>query len=74
MQNKLLTCYDKVMLRKRSLVETVFDYMKNKFNLEYTWHRSPSNFPARILAKVLAYQFMKNKPKITPNFAQLQRH
>ncbi len=24
--------YDKIMLRKRSLVETVFDFMKNKFN------------------------------------------
>ena len=72
MKNKVMTWYDKVMLRKRSLIETVFDYMKNKFNLEHTRHRSPWNCLAHILATVIAYQFMKNKPKITPIFSELQ--
>lgn len=65
MKNKLIPIYDKIMLRKRSLVETVFDFMKNKFNLEHTRHRSPWNFLVHILATVLAYQFKENKPKIT---------
>lgn len=65
MQNKLMLIYDKIMLRKRSLVETVFDFIKNKFNLEHTRHRSHWNFLVHILATILAYQFKENKPKIT---------
>jgi len=67
MKNKLMPIYDKIMLRKRSLIETVFDYLKNKFNLEHTRHRSPLNFIIHILSTVLAYQFKKNKPAIKQN-------
>ena len=67
MKNKIMTTYDKIMLRKRSLIETVFDYLKNKFNLEHSRHRSPINFLVHILSTVLAYQFKKNKPAITKN-------
>ena len=35
--------YDKILLRKRSIIETVFDYLKNKLQLEHTRHRSPVN-------------------------------
>lgn len=68
MKNKLMPIYDKIMLRKRSLVETVFDYMKNKFNLEHSRHRSHWNFLVHILSTVLAYQFKSNKPRITRIF------
>jgi hypothetical protein len=40
----LITAHEKLMLRKRSLVKTAFDYLKNKFQLEHTRHRSPYNF------------------------------
>lgn len=59
MKNKLMDLQDKVMLRKRSLIETVFDYLKNKFNLEHSRHRSPINFLIHILSTVIAYQFLK---------------
>jgi len=49
MKNKLMEMQDKIMLRKRSLIETVFDYLKNKFNLQHTRHRSPINFLVHIL-------------------------
>lgn len=65
MKNKLMPIYDKIMLRKRSLIETVFDFMKNKFNLEHSRHRSHWNFLVHILSTVLAYQFKENKPKIS---------
>ncbi len=65
MKNKLMDMNDKIMLRKRSLIETVFDYLKNKFNLQHTRHRSPINFLIHILSTVIAYQFKTNKPSIS---------
>jgi hypothetical protein len=65
MKNKLMLTKDKIMLKKRSLIETVFDYLKNKFNLEHTRHRSMVNCFVHILATLLAYQFKKSKPKIS---------
>ncbi len=65
MKNKLMDLHDKIMLRKRSLIETVFDYLKNKFNLQHTRYRSPVNFLIHILSTVIAYQFKKNKLSIS---------
>lgn len=38
--NKLIDLNEKILLRKRNLIETVFDCLKNKMNLEHTRHRS----------------------------------
>lgn len=65
MKNKLMEISDKIMLRKRSLIETIFDYLKNKFNLNHTRHRSPINFMIHLCATLVAYQFKKNKPAIS---------
>lgn len=64
MKKKLMSVYDKVMLRKRSLIETVFDLLKNKFNLEHTRHRSPVNFIVHIISTLIAYCLRKSKPSI----------
>lgn len=40
MQNKLMIWKEKILLRKRGIIETVFDYLKNKLQLEHTRHRS----------------------------------
>jgi hypothetical protein len=65
MENKLMPLQDKMMLRKRSIVETVFDILKNKFNLVHTRHRSPLNFMVHIAATLVAYQPRKKKPSIS---------
>jgi hypothetical protein len=65
MKNQLMEMDDKLMLRKRSLVETVFDILKNKFNLVHTRHRSPINFAMHLAATLIAYQCRKNKPSIS---------
>ena len=44
MKNHLLELEDKMLLRKRSLIESVFNVLKNRMNLEHTRHRSPVNF------------------------------
>lgn len=43
MKNKLMDLNEKILLRKRSVIETVFDYLKNKMDIEHTRHRSAIN-------------------------------
>ncbi|WP_410521394.1 transposase [Candidatus Tisiphia endosymbiont of Parasteatoda lunata] len=62
MENKLMDLKEKILLRKRNLIETVFDYLKNKMNLEHTRHRSPINSFVHILSTLVAYSLKKNKP------------
>lgn len=65
MQNKLMSLKEKTLLKKRNIIETVFDYLKNKMNLEHTRHRSPINAFVHILSTLVAYTLKKNKPSIT---------
>jgi len=60
MKNYLLELEDKAMLRKRSLIESVFNILKNRMNLEHTRHRSPVNFLVHILACVTSYAITKS--------------
>ncbi len=66
MPNKLMILTEKLMLKKRNLIETVFDYLKNKMNLEHTRHRSPVNAFVHILSTLVAYSLKTNKPSINP--------
>ncbi len=67
MNNKLMSLYDKIMLRKRSLIETVFDYLKNTFNIEHSRHRSPCNAFVHIISVLIAYSIKNSKPNISAN-------
>ena len=62
MKNKLLTIYEKATLRKRFIIETVFDLLKNKLSLWHTRHRSPQNALIHMLACLVAYSLKPNKP------------
>jgi len=64
MKNKLMNLEEKLMLRKRNLIESVFDYLKNKMNLLHTRHRSPINALVHILSNLVAYSLKKNKPAL----------
>lgn len=61
MKNSLMPLYEKLFLRKRFLVETVFDTLKNTLNLSHTRHRSPTNACVNILAALIAYAYKTNK-------------
>lgn len=69
MQNKLMTLKEKILLKKRSLIETVFGYLKNTLNLEHTRHRSPINAFVHILSTLVNFAIKKHKPSINYNFA-----
>lgn len=55
---------DKILLRKRSLIETVNDQLKNISQIEHTRHRSPENFLINLLAGMAVYTHQTKKPSI----------
>ena len=55
---------EKILLRKRFLVETLFDVLKIHMNLSHTRHRSPTNACVNILSCLSAYQLKENKPSM----------
>jgi len=65
MKNKLLPIMDKIMLRGRSIIETINDQLKNQEQIEHTRHRSPKNFASNLLAGLIAYQLQPKKPSLT---------
>jgi len=64
MKNKLMTMRDKIYLKKRSLVETVIDLLKNICDLWHTRHRSVDNAFNNMLSALAAYSFFDHKPQI----------
>lgn len=64
MKNKLMSLIDKILLRKRSIIETVNDQLKNISQIEHTRHRSLFNFMSNVICGLIAYTFRDKKPKI----------
>ncbi len=63
MKNKLMPMWDKIMLRKRCIIETVNDLLKNKAQLGHSRHRSVHNFIMNLWGALTAYCFFDNKPE-----------
>lgn len=64
MKPKVMNMWDKIMLRKRFIIETVFDQLKNISQIEHTRHRSCVSFMVNLLAGLIAYSFKEKKPSI----------
>lgn len=64
MKNTLMELKDKILLRKRSVIETVNDELKNICQIEHSRHRSFENFVSNIIAALIAYSFFAKKPSI----------
>ncbi len=65
MRNYLLPILDKILLRKRFIIETIFGYIKENFNIRPSKHRSPVNFFATLFAALIAFQLKPLKPLIS---------
>ena len=65
MKNSLMSMNDKIMLRKRSVIETVNDELKNIGQLEQSRHRAFATFISNIIAGLIAYAFLPKKPSIS---------
>lgn len=64
MVNKLMPVLDKLLLKKRAVVESINDQLKNLCQIEHTRHRSPTNFLGNLFAGLIAYTFSPQKPSI----------
>jgi len=64
MKNVLMTMRDKILLRKRSVIETINDHLKNICHAEHSRHRSFGNFITNLVASLIAYSFQEKKPAI----------
>ena len=64
MKNKLMPLIDKLLLRKRSLIETINDQLKNICQIEHSRHRSVFNFMVNLFAGLVAYTHMEKKPRL----------
>ena len=64
MTNRLMPLVDKILLRKRSLIETVNNQLKNISQIEHTRHRSPTNFLVNLVAGLIQYTHQSKKPSL----------
>jgi hypothetical protein len=64
MKCRLMQWQEKILLRKRSLIETVNDTLKNVCQIEHSRHRSPINFLAHLVAGLVAYTRLPKKPSL----------
>lgn len=71
MKNKLMPLLDKLLLRKRALIESINDQLKNISQLEHSRHRSLANAMVNWVSALVAYSYQPKKPSI--NFTNNQR-
>ena len=64
MKAKLMPLADKLLLRKRFIIETINDQLKNISQIEHTRHRSPTNFAVNLIAGLIAFTLQPKKPSI----------
>lgn len=64
MKQKLVKIIDNILRRKRSLIETVNDQLKNISHIEHSRHRSIWNFLVNLFAGLIAYTYSPQKPSL----------
>jgi len=64
MKNVPMLLMDNILLRKRAIVETIIDQLKNISQIEHSRHRSPVNFLVNLLCGLIAYYRRPKKPSL----------
>ena len=64
MQNRLAVLEDKLLTRKRFVIGTIVDQLKNIPQIEHTRHRSPTDFIVNLIAGLIAYTWQPKKPSL----------
>ena len=70
MKNKLMPLYDKILLRKRSIIETINDQLKNISQTEHSRHRSIYGFILNLISGLVSYCRQEKKPSIKVNYVK----
>ncbi len=64
MHNRLIPLADKLLLRKRAIIETIVDQLKNMSQIEHSRHRRPVNFFVHLVCGLIAYCHQPKKPSL----------
>jgi len=64
MKNKLMEMEDKILLRKRGLVESVINILKRILLIDHTRHRNPISFFSNLFSGLISYALRKKKPSL----------
>ncbi len=64
MNNRLVPLLDRILLRKRAIIESVNDQLKNICQVQHTRHRSIPNFMVNLLGGLIAYTYHPIKPSL----------
>jgi len=72
MKNHLMRLTDKRIARKRSIIETIIDQLKNISQIEHSRHRSPVNFMVNLLCGLITYCHQPKKPSLRLEWALAQ--
>lgn len=72
MKNQLMLLEERLLLRKRAIIETINDQLKNISQIEHSRHRSFANFIVNLLAGLIAYSLQAKKPTINLSHQQIQ--
>jgi len=64
MKGRVMSLFDRLMLRKRALIESVNDELKNICQIDHTRHRSPVNWMMNLISGLVAYTFLPKKPSL----------
>lgn len=64
MKGKLMLFADRILLRKRAVIESINDQLKNISQVEHTRHRAYTGFLWNVAAALIAYCHQPKKPSI----------
>ena len=64
MKNRLMNYQQKLLLKKRGVIDSIYDILKSVCDIEHTRHRSPVNALLNIFAAICAYSFLNRLPNI----------
>ena len=65
MKGAIMSVSDKLLLRKRAIIETINDELKNVAQVEHSRHRCFDNFMTNVLGALAAYCYFPKKPSIS---------
>ena len=64
MRQVILATADQLLLRKRAIIESIVDQLKNICQIEHSRHRSPYAFVVHLVAGLIAYCHQPKKPSL----------
>jgi hypothetical protein len=70
MKAKVLDEMDQFFLRKRAIVETIYEQLKNISQIEHSRHRRLVGFMINLLGDLIAYCYQPKKPSLNLHFVQ----